>query len=155
MSKKVKPVPEGYHTATPYLVVRGAAKAIEFYTQAFGATELLRMPGPDGRIAHAELKIGDSVIMLTDESPEMGSKSPQTLGGTAGSVFLYVDDVDTTFKRATAAGAKELSAPQDMFWGDRFGKLIDPFGHEWGVATHVEDVTEEEMGKRMAAFSKG
>lgn len=155
MSKKVKPVPEGYHTATPYLVVRGAAKAIEFYTQAFGATELLRMPGPDGRIAHAELKIGDSVIMLTDESPEMGSKSPQTLGGTAGSVFLYLDDVDTTFKRATAAGAKELSAPQDMFWGDRFGKLIDPFGHEWGVATHVEDVTEEEMGKRMAAFSKG
>jgi PhnB protein len=109
------------------------------------------MPGPDGRVPHAELQIGDSRIMLSDESPETGSRSPQTLGGTGSSVFLYVDDADAVFKQALAAGAKESMPLQDMFWGDRFGKLTDPFGHEWGVATHVEDVTPEEMEKRMAA----
>jgi PhnB protein len=151
VKKKVQSVPEGYHTATPYLVVRDASLAIDFYTRAFGATELFRMPGPGGRIPHAELQIGDSRIMLSDESPEMGSRSPQTLGGTGSSVFLYVDDADAVFKQALAAGANELAALQDMFWGDRFGKLADPFGHEWSVATHIEDVTPEEMGKRMAA----
>jgi PhnB protein len=153
MSEKIKPVPEGYHTATPYLVVDDAAAAIDFYKRAFGATELFRMPGPGGRIPHAELQIGDSHIMLSDEFPAMGSRSPKTIGGTGSSVFLYVEDADSVFNKAVTAGAKELAAVQDMFWGDRFGRLVDPFGHEWGVATHVEDVTPEEMGKRMAEFS--
>jgi PhnB protein len=151
MSNKTKPVPEGYHTATPYLVVRDAGRAIDFYANAFGATEVYRMPAVGGRIPHAELKIGDSRIMLSDEFPERGSSSPQTLGGTAASVLLYVEDADAAFKQALAAGARELSPLQDMFWGDRFGKLADPFGHEWGIATHVEDVAPEEMAKRMAA----
>lgn len=148
----VKPVPDGYHTVIPYLVVRGASDAIAFYGKALGATELVRMPGPGGAVMHAELKIGDSVVMLTDENPEMGSVSPATLNGTPVSVFLYVPDVDALFGQAVAAGATALMPPTDMFWGDRFGKLKDPFGHEWAMATHIEDVTPEEMQKRMASM---
>ena len=146
MGSRVKPIPEGYHTATPYLVVNDAARAIEFYKKAFGAQELARMAGPDGKIGHAEIKIGDSPIMLSDEM--MGNKSPQSLGGSPVSIFLYVEDVDTAFNRATSAGAKEEMRPADMFWGDRFGKLTDPFGHSWALATHIEDVAPEEMEKR-------
>jgi PhnB protein len=151
MTNEVKAVPEGYHTASPYLVIRGAARALDFYKKGFGAVERFRMPGPGGAIMHAEIQIGDSVIMLCDESPEMGGKSPQTLGGTACSVFLYVENVDSWFKRAVEAGATAQAPPADMFWGDRFCKLADPFGHEWGIATHTEDVPPEEMGKRAAA----
>lgn len=146
MASKVKPIPDGYHTATPYLVVNGAARAIEFYKQAFGAQELFRMGGPDGKIGHAEIRIGDSPIMLSDEM--MGNKSPDSLGGSPGGIFLYVEDVDGVFDQAVKAGAKEEMRPMDMFWGDRFGSLIDPFGHRWSLATHVEDVAPEEMEKR-------
>lgn len=148
----VKPVPDGYHTAIPYLVVRGASDAIAYYTSAFGATERYRMPGPGGAVMHAEIQIGDSVVMLCDENPGMGSVSPATLNGTTVSVFLYVPDVDAVFAQAVAAGATAVMPPTDMFWGDRFGKLKDPFGHEWGIATHIEDVSPEEMEKRMAAM---
>ena len=148
----VKPVPDGYHTVIPYLVVRGASDAIAFYAKALGATEQVRMPGPGGSVMHAEIKIGDSIVMLSDENPEMGSISPATLNGTPVSVFLYVPDVDALFTQAVAAGATALMPPTDMFWGDRFGKLKDPFGHEWAMATHIEDVTPEEMQKRMAAM---
>jgi PhnB protein len=148
----VKPIPDGYHTATPYLVIRGAADAIEFYKRAFGAQEIARMPGPGGKLMHAEIKIGDSMLMLSDEFPEMGSSSPQTIGGTPVNVFLYVPDVDRTFQQALNAGATSRMAPEDMFWGDRFGKLSDPFGHEWALATHKEDVAPAEMQKRQEAF---
>lgn len=155
MKNKVRPIPDGYHTATPYLILRDGARAIEFYKRAFGAKELMRMPGPDGRIIHAEIQIGDSRIMLADESPENGSPSPQTLKGTAVGIFLYVEDVDAVFKRAVAAGARELMPVADMFWGDRFGKISDPFGHQWQLATHKEDLQPDEIGKRAeAAFSK-
>jgi PhnB protein len=146
MASNVKKIPAGYHTATPYLVVSDAARAIDFYTQAFGASELVRMGGPQGKIAHAEIRIGDSMIMLSDEL--MGNRSPQTLGGSPVSIFLYVEDVDSVFDQAVKAGAKSDMRPTDMFWGDRFGKLTDPFGHQWAVATHVEDVSPEEMQKR-------
>ena len=146
---QVKKVPEGYHSATPYLVVGDAARAIDFYKKAFGATELVRMGGPEGKIGHAEIKIGDSMIMLSDEL--MGNRSPQALGGSPVSIFLYVDDVDSVFNQAVNAGAKGDMPPTDMFWGDRFGKLTDPFGHLWAVATHVEDVAPEEMRKRAQA----
>jgi PhnB protein len=151
MSQSVKPVPEGFHTATPYLVVRGAAKAIDFYTQAFGAKELYRMPGPDGKISHAEIQIGDSILMLGDENLEWGAQSPETLGGSACHVLLYVESADAVVERAVAAGAQVTMPLQDMFWGDRYGKLKDPFGHEWSVATHIEDVPPEEMEQRAAA----
>ena len=155
MKQNVSPIPKGYHTATPYMVVRDAARALEFYKKAFGAKELFRMPSPDGKIMHAEFVIGDSHIMLAEENPGMCAKSPETLGGTPVSLFLYVENADGFFKTATSAGAKSIMEPQDMFWGDRFGKLSDPFGHEWSVATHIEDVTSEEMGKRMKAqFAK-
>jgi PhnB protein len=144
----VKPIPEGYHTVTPYLTIRGAARAIEFYQRAFGAEELMRMPGPEGKIMHAELQIGDSRLMLSDEFPEMGGKSPQALGGSPGFLFLYVKDVDAAFQRAVGAGAQAKVPPADMFWGDRFGRLVDPFGHEWGLATHREDLTPEEIARR-------
>jgi uncharacterized glyoxalase superfamily protein PhnB len=151
-AKPVKPIPEGQRTVTPHLVARGAAQAIEFYKQAFGAKEHGRMPGPDGKsIVHAEIKIGDSFIYVVDEMPEMGARSPLALGGTAVSIHLYVEDVDAVFNQAVAAGAKPQMPLTDMFWGDRFGKLTDPFGHEWTVATHKEDVTPEEMQKRAAA----
>lgn len=146
---KVRAVPEGYHTVTPYLVVRDAAKAIEFYTKAFGAQEVYRMPGPDGKVMHAELQIGGSRLMLGEECPGQ-SKSPQTLGGTACNIHLYVEDADQLFNRAVSAGAQVRFPVTDMFWGDRYGKLTDPFGHEWGIATHKEDVAPEEMSKRAA-----
>ncbi len=155
MAGKVKPIPEGYHTVTPYLVVRDAARALDFYKRAFGAVERFRMPGPGGKITHAEIQIGDSMIMLADEFPEMGCRSPQAFNGTPVSIFLYVEDVDATFKQAVTAGATSQMPVQDMFWGDRYGKLADPFGHVWSVATHKEDLTEEEISKRAAAaFSK-
>ena len=154
MSSSVNPIPAGYHAVTPYLCVRGAAQAIEFYKKAFGAQELSRMPGPDGRIGHAEIKIGDSVIMLSDEFPEMGGKSAQSLGGTPVGIMLYVDNVDAVFDRAVAAGATSKQAPANQFWGDRFGRLTDPFGHDWSVATHVEDVEPAEMARRAAEAMK-
>jgi PhnB protein len=153
----VKPVPEGYHTVTPYLAVDDASAAIEFYKRAFGAAERMRMPGPDGKIAHAELEIGDSLIMLSDPFPQSQTKSPKELGGTTGGVFLYVEDVDAAFQRATDAGATVEMPLEDMFWGDRFGSVMDPFGHHWSLATHKEDLTEEEIAERgqaaMAAMS--
>lgn len=154
MASKVKAIPDGYHTATPYLTIGGAAKAIEFYRKAFGAKEKFRMPGPDGKIMHAEIVIGDSHIMLADESTGNEAKAPQTLNGTTSGIFLYVDDVDSVFKQAVKAGATETMALQNMFWGDRFGKVTDPFGHKWLLATHVEDVSPAQMEERMAAFSK-
>jgi PhnB protein len=148
----VKPVPEGYHTVTPYLIVSGGAKAIEFYKRAFGATEKLRLEGPDGKLGHAEIEIGDSVIMLADEFPEMGAKSPQSIGGTPVGICLYVENVDARFEQAVKAGAKIERPLQDQFYGDRSGTVIDPFGHKWTIATHIEDVSEEELGRRMAAM---
>ena len=147
----VKAIPEGYYSLTPYLAVRGAAAAIEFYTKAFGAQELMRMPGPGGRIMHAEVKIGNSVLMLADENPERGHLSPASRGGATASVMFYTEDVDATFKKAVAAGAKADMPPADMFWGDRMGNLTDPFGHTWAIATHKEDVSPGEMQKRMQA----
>ena len=152
MTASVKPVPEGFHTATPTLVVRNAAEAIDFYKEVFGAEEIMRMPSPDGKISHAELKIGDSIIFLSDEFPNMGGKSPETLGGFTGGIYLYVPDVDDVFQRAFDAGGKAAMPVTDMFWGDRHGNFTDPYGHSWGVSTHVEDVPEEEMGKRAQAF---
>ncbi len=151
----VNPIPEGCHTVTPYLIVGDASSAIDFYTRAFGAQELFRMPGPGGKIMHAEIQIGDSRVMLCDEMPQMGGKSPKTLGGTPASVFLYVVDVDATFAQAVAAGATVKMAVADMFWGDRFGAVIDPYGHEWSMATHKEDLTPEEIAKRGAAVMGG
>jgi PhnB protein len=151
----VKPIPDGYHSVTPYLIIKGASDAIEFYKKAFGATELFRMPGPGGKIGHAEIKIGDSPIMLSDENPGLGYTSPTTLGGTPVSLMIYVDDVDTIFKQAIAAGGEQQKAVQDQFYGDRSGSLKDPFGHVWHVATHKEDVSPEEMEKRLAAGAHG
>jgi len=148
MPSQVKPIPEGYHTATPYLAVHDAAKAIDFYKRAFDATELHRMQGPQGKIAHAEIKIGDSIIMLADEMPGSDCRTPQSLGGTTTNIFLYVKDVDSAFNKATSAGAKSTMTPADMFWGDRYGKVTDPFGHSWSLATHKEDVAPAEMKKR-------
>jgi PhnB protein len=143
-------VPEGYRTVTPYLVIKGAAEAIEWYKKAFGAEEIARMPMPDGRLMHAEIKIGDSFVMMSDEFPEFGGgKSPKSLGGCTTSLHLYFPDCDAAFTRAVDAGATGKMPPMDMFWGDRFGKLTDPFGHEWSVATHIEDVAPAEMEKRM------
>jgi PhnB protein len=147
----VKPIPDGYHTVTPYLIIQGAAQAIDFYKKAFGATEIVRMPDPQGRIGHAELRIGDSFIMLADEHHEMGYRGPRALGGTCVSLLLYVPDVDAMFARAIAAGAKEQRPVADQFYGDRMGTLEDPFGHVWTIGTHTEDVSPEEMKRRMAA----
>jgi uncharacterized glyoxalase superfamily protein PhnB len=149
----VKAVPDGYHTLTPYLVCDAAGDAIAFYVKAFGATETVRMPGPGGRIMHAELRIGSSMVMLSDENPERGALSPRTIGGTPVSIFIYTEDVDALFARAVAAGATPVAPPADMFWGDRFGQLTDPYGHSWAMATHKEDVTPEEMQRRMAALA--
>lgn len=151
MADQVNSIPKGYHTVTPYLVVNDGNRALEFYKKAFGATALVKMDGPGGKLAHAEFKIGDSMIMLSEE---MGpNRSPQSLGGSPVGLFLYVDDVDSAFKQAVDAGATSTMPPQDMFWGDRYGRLTDPFGHQWSLATHIEDVTPEEMKKRMEAFS--
>jgi PhnB protein len=149
----VKKIPEGYHSVTPYLIISGATEGIEYYKKAFGATEMMRMPGPDGKIGHAELKIGDSPIMLADEFPEMGYKSPTSLGGSPVSLMIYVDDVDTTFAQAIAAGGKEQRPVKDQFYGDRMGTLEDPYGHIWHVATHTEDVSPEEMERRASAHA--
>jgi len=151
LPSQVKPIPDGYHSATPYLTVRDAAKAIDFYKRAFDATEVYRMDSPDGKIAHAELRIGDSVIMLADEMPGSETRSPQSLGGTTGGVFLYVKDVDMSFHKATSAGARATAQPADMFWGDRYGKVTDPYGHSWSLATHKEDVAPAELKKRAEA----
>jgi PhnB protein len=151
----IQAIPEGYSSVTPYLIVQGAADAIEFYKNVFGATERLRIPLPEGRIAHAEIEIGDSVIMLADECPERGAKSPLTIGGTAVSLHLYVENADEVFADALAAGAKEIKPLGNQFYGDRSGMFADPFGHTWNVATHIEDVSPEELQKRMAAMSNG
>jgi PhnB protein len=152
----VPPVPPGYHTVTPYLIIHGAAAAIEFYKQALGATERMRFAQPDGRIGHAELEIGDSVVMLADEAPEMGFVGPQSAeGNTSVGLALYVDDVDTRFRQAIAAGARELRPVQNQFYGDRSGTLVDPFGHVWTLSTHVEDVSPEELERRVAAMHQG
>jgi PhnB protein len=149
---KAKPKPDGYHTATPYLILDGAAKALDFYKKAFSATELMRMADPKtGKVGHAEIKIGDSPIMLADEHPEMGYRSPKALGGTPVSIMLYVDDVDAIAKQAQAAGAKVLRPVQDQFYGDRSGTFEDPFGHVWTIATHKEDIPPDEMKRRAAA----
>ena len=147
----VKPIPDGYHTVTPYLIIAGAAAALEFYKKAFGARELFRHPGPDGKIGHAEIKIGDSPIMMADEFPQMGFKGPKSLGGSPVGILLYVPDVDAMFKQALDAGAKVLKPLQDMFYGDRSGSVEDPFGHVWTLSTHKEDVSPEDMQKRAAA----
>jgi PhnB protein len=151
----VKPIPEGFHTLTPHLVVRGADRAIEFYKTAFGAEGKACMPGPDGKVMHAELKIGDSMLMLGEEFPQMNCRSPQALGGSPVSLHLYVRNVDAAFDKAVKAGAKAQMPPADMFWGDRFAKIVDPFGHEWSLATHVKDLSPDEMKKAMdEAMSK-
>jgi PhnB protein len=150
----VKPIPDGYHTVTPYMIVKGAAQALEFYKKAFGATELMRFPGPDGKVGHAEIRIGDSAIMLADEHPEMGARSPQSFGGSPVSILLYVKDVDALAKQAVAAGAKVVKPVKDQFYGDRSGTFTDPFGHSWTIATHKEDVTPEEMQRRMEEMMK-
>lgn len=151
MAGKVNAIPQGYHSLTPYLVLNEASRAIEFYKQAFGAKEISRMGGPGGKIGHAELKIGDSMVMLSDEMPGTGNRSPKSLGGSPVSMFLYVENVDSVFDQAVKAGAKADMPPQDMFWGDRFGKLTDPFGHSWALATHIEDVAPADMEKRAQA----
>ena len=143
-----KPIPEGYHTISPSLTIDGAADAIEFYKRAFGATERMRMSMPDGKIAHAELDIGDSVLMLNDALPQTSLKSPKQLGGSTVSVFLYVDDVDSVVQDAIDAGATVTMPVEDQFWGDRFGSVSDPFGHHWAIATHTEDLTPEEIAER-------
>ena len=148
----VNPIPEGYYSVTPYLVVQDGAGAIEFYKRAFGATELMRMEGPDGKLGHAEIRIGNSPVMLADEFPDMGARSPRSLGGSPVSLLVYVEDVDAQFRQAIAAGAKELRPLTDQFYGDRSGILEDPFGHVWNLATHKEDVSHEEMQRRSQAM---
>jgi PhnB protein len=143
-----KPIPEGYHTLSAYLAVEDAARAIEYYAKAFGAREVVRMGAPGGKIGHAELAIGDSRIMLSDPFPQSSTRPPKELGGTSGSLFMYVEDVDAVVKQAVDAGATVTMEVADQFWGDRFGTITDPFGHVWSIATHVEDVPEEEMARR-------
>jgi PhnB protein len=144
----VKPIPDGYHSVTPYLIIRGAAQAMEFYSKAFGAKEQFKMPGPDGKIGHAEMRIGDSVIMLADENPKMGHKSPATIGGSPISILLYVQDCDAVFNQAVKAGAEVERPLANQFYGDRTGGVKDPFGFSWYIATHVEDVSPDEMERR-------
>jgi PhnB protein len=145
MASATKAIPEGYHSVTPYLICKGASDAIEFYKKAFGAVEAVRMAGPDGRVGHAELKIGDSHIMLADEHPDMGAYSPQHYGGSPVSVLLYVENTDAIVSAAVAAGAKITRPVKDEFYGDRAGTITDPFGHQWSIHTHIKDVTPEEM----------
>jgi PhnB protein len=150
----VKAIPDGYHSITPYLIVKGAAKALEFYKKAFAATESIRMDGPNGRVMHAEIKIGDSFVMLADEVPEMGARSPDTIGGTPVGLMIYTADVDAMTKQAIASGAKVDRPVQDQFYGDRSGTVVDPFGHKWTIATHKEDVSPEEMSRRFEEAMK-
>jgi PhnB protein len=149
----VKPIPEGYHSVTPYLIVKGAAQAIDFYKKAFGATELMRFPGPNGTVAHAEIKIGDSPIMLADEG-QGNYRSPEAFGGSPISLMIYVENVDKVFDQAVSTGAKSVRPVVDQFYGDRSGTLTDPFGHTWTIGTHVEDVSMQEMQRRMEALPK-
>jgi PhnB protein len=151
----VKPIPEGYHTATPYLAVDDAAEALEYYKKAFGAKERGRMETPDGKIGHAEIQIGDSIVMLSDPLPQAATRTPKELGGTSASVFVYVEDVDSFVQKAVDAGATITMEVSDQFWGDRFGTIADPFGHVWSVATHIEDVPPEEMAERAKAAMAG
>lgn len=150
----VKPIPDGYHTVTPYLIVKGAARALEFYKRAFGATEILRLDGPNDTIGHAEIRIGDSPVMLADECPEMGARSPQSLGGSPVHMLIYVDNVDVAFGRAVGAGGRISRPVQDQFYGDRSGTVIDPFGHTWTIATHKENVSPDELKRRMAELMR-
>ena len=153
MKPATNPVPEGFHTMSPHLIVKGAAQAIDFYKKAFGAEEVMRMPGPDGKtVMHAELKIGNSMVMLADEFPDMGCRGPQSIGGSPVTLHLYVSDVDAAFNKAVKAGAKVTMPLADMFWGDRYGKLTDPFGHEWSVATHTRDLTPDQIQGEMKQF---
>ena len=145
----VKKIPDGYHSVAPYLIVPHAEEAIEFYIKAFGASENMRLKMPDGSIGHAEIRIGNSIIMLSSANPEMGFRAPEHYGGSPVSIFLYVEDVDDFSSQAISAGVTEKQAPQDMFWGDRMAKLVDPFGYEWSIATHVEDISLEEAQKRL------
>ena len=152
MPSKVKPIPDGHRTVAPYLAIKNAGGALEFYRNAFGAIETYKLVVPDGRVGHAEIRLGDSLIMLSDEFPEFGGKAPEALGGSPVSIHLYVDDVDAFFKRALAAGARERKPVEDQFYGDRSGQLEDPFGHLWWVATHKEDVAPAEMQQRVRAL---
>jgi uncharacterized glyoxalase superfamily protein PhnB len=152
MAKQAQPIPKGYHTVTPSLVVAGAARAIDFYKKALGAEEIMRYPGPDGKIMHAEIRIGDSVVMLMDEMPEQGGRGPKSLGGTPVGFFVYGDNVDAAWKRAVDAGAKVIMPLADQFWGDRTGCLEDPFGHKWWLAQHIQDLTPEELQKNAESF---
>jgi PhnB protein len=148
-----KPIPDGYSTVTPALTVTNGGEAIEFYKRALGAKELMRIPGPDGKhLMHAEIEVGNSRVMLADESPEMGCRAPASVGSVSSSLYVYVEDVDKAFRRAVEAGAKALMPPADMFWGDRFGQIEDPSGHRWGLATHKEDPSPEEMARRQKEF---
>ena len=148
----VKPIPDGYHSVTPYLVVHDATAALEFYKSVFGATELMRMEGPEGRIAHAEIKIGNSPIMVSDEWPDMGYRSPQALGGSPVGIMIYCEDAGATFAKAVAAGATVKKPLEDQFYGDRSGSVTDPWGHQWTISTHIEDVSPEEMDRRAKAW---
>jgi PhnB protein len=148
----VKPIPDGYHTVTPYLIIGGAARALDFYKAAFGATELMRMADPSGKVMHAEMKIGDSIIMLAEEHPEMGARGPQSIGGSPVSILLYVEDVDGLSEKAIAAGATVVRPVQNQFYGDRSGTFSDPFGHTWTIATHKEDLSPDEIGRRAQQF---
>jgi PhnB protein len=152
MTETIKPIPEGYHSVTPSLVVKDASRAIDWYSKALGAQELYRMPGPDGRLMHAEIRIGDSIIMMTDEMPEMGGKGPQTLGGTPVSLMIYCEDCDALFNRAVSAGASVRMPLEDSFWGDRWGMVTDPFGHIWAIATRKKNLSVEEMKRAMDDF---
>jgi PhnB protein len=151
----VKPIPDGYHSITPYLILDNATGALDYYKRAFGAIETVRMPAPGGKVGHAEILIGDSVVMLADESPQMGAKSAKSIGGSPVSLMIYVENVDEQFPKALAAGGKELRPLKNQFYGDRSGTLEDPFGITWTIATHVEDVSADEMRKRMAAMMQG
>jgi PhnB protein len=151
----VKPIPDNYPQVMPYLIVDGASEAIEFYKGVFGATERMRLDGPDGRVGHAELEIGDAVVMLADENPSMGIEGPRSIGGTPVTIHVYLEDADTAFERAVQAGAKPLRAVEDQFYGDRSGQFEDLYGHRWNVATHVEDIGEDEMSQRAAEIAGG
>lgn len=155
MTKKVSPIPEGYGTVTPYLTISGASDAIAFYKKAFGAEEIMRMPGPDGSLMHAEIRIGGSVIMLHDENPQWPAKSPKSLGGSASTIMLYVPDCDAVIRASEQAGATVTMPAADQFYGDRCGNLTDPFGHKWSIATHIEDVFPEEIDRRVKAMFSG
>ena len=155
MSPSVKPIPDGYPQVSPSLVIDGAAQAIDFYTQVLGAAERMRMGGPDGRVGHAEIQFGDSVVMLADEYPDMGYVGPKAIGGSTVTIAVYVEDVDKTFDAALKAGAREIRPVENQFYGDRSGQFEDPWGHRWSVATHVEDVPPDEMAKRAAAMAEG